>query len=128
MENLVIKPSQKTPNIHFDSTTGTLEITGRSIPENSVEFYRPVLEWLDEYNNSPAPNTEFVFKLEYFNTSSSKCILDIFRKLEIVSKSGSEIKISWYYDEDDEDMQESGEDFQEIIKLPFEMIEMKDND
>ena len=128
MENINIQPSQKTPTINFDSSSGVLEISGRSIPENSVEFYRPVLEWLDNYNNSPATSTEFIFKLEYFNTSSSKCILDIFRKLELVAKSGSDIKIKWYFDEDDEDMQESGEDFQEIINLPFEMIEMKDND
>ena len=128
MENLVFQASQKTPTIHFDNVTGKLEIAGRSIPENSVELYRPVLDWLDEYNSKPSPTTDFIFKLEYFNTSSSKCILDIFRKLEIVAKAGSEIKILWYYDEDDEDMQESGEDFQEIIKLPFEMIEMKDND
>lgn len=128
MENLIIKSSPKTPDIHFDCNTGVLEIAGRSIPENSVEFYRPVLDWLDEYNSSPASSTQFVFKLEYFNTSSSKCILDIFRKLEVVSNSSPDIKIKWFYDEDDEDMQESGEDFQEIIKLPFEMIELKDND
>lgn len=127
MDNIIIQPSQKTPNINFDSSTGILEISGRSIPENSVEFYRPVLEWLDKYNVAPATSTEFIFKLEYFNTSSSKCILDIFRKLEVVSQSNSEIKIKWYYDQDDEDMQESGEDFQEIIQLPFEMIEMKED-
>ena len=128
MENIVIQPSQKTPTIHFNGSTGILEIAGRSIPENSVEFYRPVLEWLDVYNTSPAESTEFVFKLEYFNTSSSKCILDIFRKLETVAKAGSKIVIKWYFDEDDEDMQESGEDFQEIIKIPFEMIELKDDE
>ena len=128
MESLVIQSSPKTPTINFDANSGTLEIAGRSIPENSVEFYRPVLEWLDSYNSSPADQTEFVFKLEYFNTSSSKCILDIFRKLEKVSENSSNIKILWYYDEDDEDMQESGEDFQEIIKLPFEMVEMKDDE
>ena len=128
MDNIIIEPSQKTPTINFNSSTGVLEIAGRSIPENSVEFYRPILDWLDTYNASPAAKTEFVFKLEYFNTSSSKCILDIFRKLETVAKSGFEITIKWFYDEDDEDMQESGEDFQEIIKIPFEMIEIKDED
>ena len=126
MENLIIQSSQKTPTINFDCNSGKLEIAGRSIPENSVEFYRPVLEWLDQYEKSPSDETEFIFKLEYFNTSSSKCILDIFRKLETVAETGSNIKIKWFFDEDDEDMQESGEDFQEIIKLPFEMIEMKD--
>lgn len=128
MDSIIITPSAKTPTINFNPDSGRLEIGGRSIPENSVEFYRPVLEWLDEYSDKPAQQTEFIFKLEYFNTSSSKCILDIFRKLEkIASGSSTPISVKWYYDEDDEDMQESGEDFREIIKLPFEMIEIKED-
>lgn len=126
MESIVIQPSPKTPTINFNASTGVLEIAGRSIPENSVEFYRPVLDWLDTYNTSPAQVTEFVFKLEYFNTSSSKCILDIFRKLEKIAVKSSDVRIKWYFDQDDEDMQESGEDFREIIKIPFEMIEILD--
>ena len=128
MENLVIEPSNKTPKITFNHATGILEIAGRSIPENSVDFYKPVLDWLDNYNESPQPKTEFVFKLEYFNTSSSKCLLDIFRKLEKLKENGNNTIVKWYFDEDDEDMEESGEDFQEIIDVPFQMIELKDED
>ncbi len=127
MDNLLIQPSNKTPQISFDSANGVLEISGRSIPENSVDFYRPVLQWLESYQTSPKPETKFIFKLEYFNTSSSKCLLDIFRKLEKLSEAGHPTIIEWYFDEDDEDMQESGEDFQEIIELPFHMIELKDD-
>ncbi len=127
MENLVVNSSNKTPQIKFDSTSGVLEISGRSIPENSVEFYKPVLKWLDDYQTEPKVETKFIFKLEYFNTSSSKCLLDIFRKLEKLKEMGNDTVVKWYYDEDDEDMQESGEDFQEIIELPFEMIELKDD-
>ena len=126
MKNLVIEPSLKTPTINFDASKGRLEISGRSIPENSVEFYRPVVEWIGDYNNAPASNTEFIFKLEYFNTSSSKCILDIFRKLEGVISEGFDVKIKWFFDQDDEDMRESGEDFREIIKIPFELIEIRE--
>ena len=127
MDNLELEPSNKTPKIDFNASTGILEISGRSIPENSVEYYRPALEWLDEYALGPIPTTKFIFKLEYFNTSSSKCILDIFRKLESLKENGSTAQVNWYFDEDDEDMQESGEDFKEIINLPFEMIELKDD-
>ena len=66
MKNIVIEPSLKTPTINFNGASGILEIEGRSIPENSVEFYRPVLEWLDIYSESPATSTQFIFKLEYF--------------------------------------------------------------
>ena len=65
-------------------------------------------------------------QLEYFNTSSSKCILDIFKKLELIYKKGSKVQINWYYEEDDEDMFEAGEDYQSIINIPFSMIEMED--
>jgi hypothetical protein len=61
-------------------------------------------------------------KLEYFNTSSSKCILDVFKKLETVG--GTNMTINWYYEEDDEDMLEAGEDYQAIINIPFKMIEV----
>jgi len=63
-------------------------------------------------------------KLEYFNTSSSKCILDVFKKLEMIHKAKNDVEIKWYYEEDDEDMLEAGEDYESIIRVPFEMIEI----
>ena len=120
MDKLKIEPDNKTPFINFNSESGVLEIKGKSIPENSVEFYRPVYAWLDEYALNPKSKTNLVVELEYFNTSSSKCLLDIFRKLEPLQKnSKSEVTVTWLYEEDDEDMQEAGEDYQTIVKLPF---------
>ena len=122
MSNLKIDNSIKTPSIIFAAGNGLLEIKGKSIPENSLEFYRPVFEWLDDYAKSPAPVTELKVSLEYFNTSSSKCLLDIFRRLESINGSGkSQVKVSWYFDEDDEDMMEAGEDYQALVKIPFEL-------
>ena len=121
MSNLIINDSIKTPTIIFD-ITGILEIKGKSIPENSLEFYRPVFEWLDIYSQSPAQKTELKISLEYFNTSSSKCLLDILRRLETINLSGkSEVKVLWFYDADDEDMMEAGEDYQALVKVPFEL-------
>jgi hypothetical protein len=128
MSNLLIKDSIKTPFISFISDDGYLEIKGKSIPENSLEFYRPVFEWLESYSKSPAPNTLIRVALEYFNTSSSKCLLDIFRKLEAISISGkSSVKVSWVYDTDDEDMMEAGEDYQALVKIPFELMTSEQN-
>lgn len=121
MIKLIIDNSIKTPSIVFESD-GILEIKGKSIPENSIEFYRPVFEWLENYSISPAPKTELKVNLEYFNTSSSKCLLDIFRRLESINVSGkSEVKVKWFYDADDEDMMEAGEDYQALVKIPFEL-------
>jgi hypothetical protein len=121
MSNLIIDDSIKTPSVSFDNSNGILEIKGKSIPENSLEFYKPIFEWLDGYSKAPAPVTEFQIRLEYFNTSSSKCLLDILRRLEKINITGnSQVKVSWYYDSDDEDMMEAGEDYQALVKIPFE--------
>ncbi|TAF32774.1 MAG: DUF1987 domain-containing protein [Cytophagales bacterium] len=121
MENFFLEGSTKTPELRFNAETGSFLIEGRSIPENSVEYYKPLFEWLDAYILSPKQKSTLEVKLEYFNTSSSKCLVEIFRKLEKVQSSGYDVQINWFYEEDDEDMQESGEDFQEIIDIPIVM-------
>ena len=123
MEDFKLEGSAKTPEIELKSS-GDLLIKGRSIPENSIEFYKPIIDWLDAYEESANANTVLMVQLEYFNTSSSKCILDVFKKLE--SLSSTEVSVKWYYEEDDEDMLEAGEDYEAIIDLPFEMIEVEE--
>ena len=122
MEAISIEGTPKTPTVSFDTGKGVLEIKGRSIPENSIEFYKPIVDLLEKYAAKPLEATNVNIQLEYFNTSSSKCILDVFKKLETINKNGSKVVINWYYEEDDEDMLEAGEDYQAIINVPFKMI------
>ena len=124
METISIEGTPKTPTITFDLAKGFLEIKGRSIPENSIEFYKPLVDWLEKYAATPQAATSVNIQLEYFNTSSSKCILDVFKKLEGINKGGSSVTINWCYEEDDEDMLEAGEDYQAIINIPFKMIQV----
>ena len=126
MEKFSIDGTPKTPTISFDLASGVLEIKGRSIPENSIEFYKPLVDSLDKYATSPKGQTNVNIQLEYFNTSSSKCILDIFKKLESIHKGGSSVTINWHYEEDDEDMLEAGEDYQAIIGVPFKMVQIEE--
>jgi hypothetical protein len=126
MDPIKIEGTRKTPEVLFDAEKGLIEVEGRSIPENSIEFYNPLVDWLDEYAKEPKDKTEVNIRLEYFNTSSSKCILDVFKKLEAIYKSDKDVIINWYYEEDDEDMLEAGEDYQSILKIPFKMIEMEE--
>ncbi len=116
MHILNLEGTEDTPKIILDQTNGIFEISGRSLPEDTAEFYKPVLEWLDAYAGSPKPKTTFTFKLEYFNTASSKLILDILSKLESISGT----TVSWYFHEDDEDMEEAGTEFSELVEVPFE--------
>ena len=118
--------TSKTPKVLFDAESGDFKIEGRSIPENSIEFYKPLMDWMDEYATKPNNNTTVFIKLEYFNTSSSKCILDIFKKMERIKINGFEVSIVWHYEQDDEDMFEAGEDYQSIIDIPFNFVEIKE--
>ena len=122
MESILINGTPKTPTVRFDPSQGLLEIKGRSSPENSAEFYKPLVTWLQEYSQSPRDKTIINVQLEYFNTSSSKCILDIFKKLEAIYKSNHDVQVNWYY-EKDESMLEAGEDYKVMTHIPFKMIE-----
>ena len=113
----------KTPFINFDTASGIFELKGKSIPENSATFYRPVYDWLDEYVQNPAPSTTLNIQLDYFNTSSSKCVVDLFKKLELIVKNGKGTAIiNWLHNENDDDMLEAGEDYKSIIKIPFNIV------
>lgn len=123
MEDIRIEGTAKTATVNFIQAEGLLEIKGRSIPENSIEFYKPLIDWIEVYSKSPQESTNVNIQLEYFNTSSSKCLLDLFKKLESIS---GQVTINWYFEEDDEDMLEAGEDYEAIINLPFKMIEIEE--
>src|SRR6478609_10198659 len=116
MEVLHLEGTEETPCVTLDKTKGIFEISGRSLPENAPSFYKPVLHWIDAYASNPNPSTEVIFKLEYFNTASSKVILDLLTALEKIKNA----KVQWYFNEDDEDMEEAGEDFSQLVKIPFD--------
>ena len=124
MESIVISGTNKTPEVNFEASTGKLEISGRSIPENSYQFYEPLLTWLDQYSNAPQKHTSLTFRLDYFNTSSSMYILGILKKLEKLHLAGNQTDVKWFYDSDDEDMLQTGEDLKQIVKLPIDMVQI----
>lgn len=123
VDTFEIEASAKTPAVHLDANKGIFFLRGRSIPENSFDFFEPIYQWVEEYCSHPNKETIIQIRLEYFNTSTSKCLLDIFRKFEAL-KSHSNIVVQWYHETGDDEMEEAGEDYQAIVKLPFEMIEV----
>jgi len=122
MNTIKIMGTDDTPNVILDSDNEIFEISGRSLPEDVTAFYEPIIGWLDEYSSSPNTKTVFTFKLVYFNTASSKLLLDILMKLEQMHEDGKDVLIRWYYPEDDEDMQEAGEEYADIVDVPFEQV------
>ncbi len=122
MEVINIKGTEDTPDIILDKESGRFEISGRSLPEDVNLFFEPIMDWIDDYSENPLNKTVFNFKLEYFNTASSKIILDILLKFEEIAEDGKEILIKWYYHADEEDMLEAGEEYADIVVIPFEYV------
>mgnify|MGYP003507486285 FL=1 len=122
MQAIKIKGSDDTPNVILDKENGIFEISGRSLPEDVAAFYEPILDWLESYAEDPLEKTVFNFKLEYFNTASSKLLLDVLLKLEDMCDDGKEVLVRWHFPDDDEDMEEAGEEYADIVEVPFEQV------
>ncbi len=116
MENLEIESTKYTPHIKLDAESGTIELSGKSYPENTFEFYKSFMEWVETYFNDPQPLTTVNFSIIYFNSSSSKLFFDFFDLLEEYNEA-SEIIINWIYDEENESAKEAGEDFIEDFEM-----------
>jgi hypothetical protein len=122
MKNLQIKGDYKNPNLLFNYEKGLLEIFGRSWPEHSSNTYDPAFKWIEEYAKNPQSNTTVKVQLEYFNTSSSKMLLELFKRLETIHNKGTLVNVEWYYELDDLDLKEEGENFAEMVNLPIKHV------
>jgi hypothetical protein len=122
-----VEATEDTPQVILDPGAGIFRIEGNSYPENTSKFYIPVLDWLKEYiATAPKKEMAFEFSFDYFNTSSSKYILEILRLIQQYKELGNEVVVKWYFLEDDTDMQETGEDYQQTIDVKFEIIAKPD--
>ena len=121
MESIKLRGTDDTPTVTLDKESRLFLISGRSLPEDVTAFYQPIVDWV----NSEIPQIDgpivFTFKMNYFNTASSKLLLDILIALETMHENGKDIVVHWFYDEDDEDMLEAGEEYADIVDVPFEI-------
>lgn len=120
MESLHIQQTKTSPEVILDTEQGFVEIIGESYPENAIAFYKPVFDWLNAAMNSKS-KIQVKFQLDYFNTSSSKVIMDILDSLQEYHDQNGKVRVLWLYKEDDDDMQETGEEFSSDLSLPFEL-------
>lgn len=125
MDALIIEATDDTPKVVLDPSNNNFEFSGKSLPEDVTTFYGPVMDWLDDYAAAPNPKTVVIFNLVYFNTASSKLILDILFKLEEIFDDGNDISIEWHYQEEDEDMEEAGEEYGDLVEMPLELKSYK---
>ena len=119
MENIFFEGNRQKPKILFDAKKGVLEIKGRSLPEQAHDLYKPLLDWIDQYQESPQSKTILNVYLEYINSSSNKYLLLILKKLDTLFLTEHDVLIHWYYDFDDEDMLETIEECKSMLSLPI---------
>jgi len=126
LKPIQLEATKETPAVNLDSAAGTFKIEGRSFPLNAKGFYLPILEWLEDYALTPNPKTDFVFRLEYFNTPSSKSISDILKKLKAIKDAGHQVSVTWFYEEDDIDILDLGHVFARTVGMDFDFKEFTD--
>lgn len=131
MDSFIIAPAEDSPSVNFDTTANHFVISGASRPENSRAFYTPIINWIADYETVLASRKKagndkplvFVFRFDYFNSSSAKFILDILLILKRFTDNGYEAKVEWVCDKRDEDMLDMGREFSELAELGFDYIQ-----
>ncbi len=122
MEKYFADATEDSPSILFDGEKGLIEITGKSLPENAITCYTPLNMMVKEYTQSPKQLTTLNFRLVYLNSSSAKKILEIISLLEDLPSQGYQVNLNWYYNADDDDMHEEGEEFKRMTDLPITLV------
>ena len=126
MKDFLISKTFNTPEVELLPSEGILRIEGRSIPEDPNEFYSAVIEKLEEYFENPKELTQLNIKLEYINSGSSKYMLELLRTLKRNFDKGNNCIVNWYFEEDDESIQELGQHYKNTIQIPFNLVDIID--
>ena len=119
MDPLIISGTEDTPEVKFNKKEGNFTISGRSLPEDVIEFYTPVYSWLEQYVSDPNEETILKVNIDYFNSASQRAINEIFNILARINLKGKKVEIEWFYFQDDDEMREAGKEYAEITNLNF---------
>lgn len=122
MDNLLVEATEITPRVEFNKHENIFRIEGKSLPEDVKNFYSPLIQWLEIYALQPNPVTNLTVYFEYFNTSSSKMILILLNKIRDIHKKGFQVQVTWTYPPLDAEIEEAGEEFAELLNIPFQFI------
>ncbi len=122
MEDLILKPKKDMLGVTCGVKTGIVKLEGTSYPEDAVSFFQPIWKWLEDYVEKIEQPITLNLKVDYINSSTTKCMFYIFEILEIYYKNGGSAKVFWYYRKNDKDIEDVGKEFKEDLELPFEMV------
>jgi hypothetical protein len=122
LNSLYIAKTEETPEVSFNLENREFAIIGRSLPEDAFSFYKPIIDWVKDYNEHSLSQVNMTIHLDYFNSSSGRYIMEMLVALENSKSAASKLSITWFSDQDDELMIEKGEEFQSLIDLPFQLV------
>jgi len=132
MQNFIVEPAHRTPAIRFAPDEHVFYIRGTSSPEDVRTMYYPALEWINtfideifkgKFNNYSKENpVKFQMDLDYFNSASAKFFFDILTGFKKLHSASLPVIVEWYYDEEDADMKEAGDDFAKLLEMEFTFI------
>ena len=126
MESIIIDGTKISPRINLNFEEGLIELEGRSLPEQAHDLYKPLLKWLEEYKINPKELTTVIFNLEYINSSSNKYILQILKKIDELHKAGNKMDVTWFYDEEDDDLFETATEYNDVLSVDIKIKVIKD--
>ena len=122
MENLNKEETESTFGVECRVEDGHIRLSGSSYPEYTVSFFKPLYEWIENYIADIGKDITLNLEVNYLNSSSSKCLLDLLEILENYTSDGGTVTINWYYEEDDEDALEAGHEFADDSEMPFNFL------
>lgn len=122
MSNIELSATASTPAVLTDSDAGTMEMRGDSYPENSFEFFAPIVEWVQNHLQTPDASLQIALHLLYLNTSSVRAMMDIFELLEDAHNENHSVAVQWFYDKDNDRIAELAEEFKEDCTFPFDIL------
>lgn len=134
MNAIKIDATENTPKVILDHINYNFELAGEASPEDAKKFFNPLLAWIDDFYNhvfyiksqNPTGKVKpinFEIHIDYITSSSLKCLYDLLKKITKLKEITPDLKITWLYDEGDDDMKENGEEFASMIELPFDIKE-----
>jgi hypothetical protein len=121
VDSLHIEGTEETPMISFDVSSGDFIMEGRSLPEDAYSFFKPVIEWINEFIETDHSQVDMKIHLDYFNSSSGRYLMELLAMIEKGCELGEGFSITWISEKDDELMIEKGEEFQSLLNLPFQI-------
>ena len=122
---LSIEATEKTPKVEFNNVSNELLLEGICIPELTHEFFKPVINFIRQAEENSLAQFTLTVKLHFFNTGSARYILELMKTVQKLKQKGVDVKFKWFFNEDDEDIEEAGRSYSFILNEPFEMLSFK---